>query len=68
MDRKEKRPANSKNAGNALWIAPRYRMKPTAQPTEWDVRPNPNRLIELADTALKLWEFGPSKSKGLKKG
>ena len=51
-----------------LWIAPRYSLKIPSKQLPWapgteELSPT-NRLLELADTAMELWQNGlPKKSR-----
>jgi len=70
MPVKEKRAKNSAQKKSDLWIAPQFSLKSAPKQQQWNLRPDAlpphSRLLDLADTALELWEYG-LKSNRLKK-
>jgi hypothetical protein len=55
---------------DGVWLSPRYSLTTWAKtPTfEPNTAPPANRLLELADTSLELWEMKPKKAKVQKAG
>jgi len=70
MSQKKKRAKKSGKNSAGLWLAPRFKMKtaPLKQ-AGWGGHspdPVPSRLLELADKALEIWEYGLDRYKARK--
>jgi hypothetical protein len=68
MSEKKRKAKKSGNKQESVWISPRYSLTTWAKTPVHEITPvhRANRLLELADTSLDLWQMKPKKAKAQK--
>jgi hypothetical protein len=59
-------PKKIRKKQEGVWLSPRYSLTTWTKTPTYDASSGPppsNRLLELADTSLDLWEMNPKKAK-----